>query len=68
MIVIDNKFDIGQFVYLTTDEEQKKRVVIGVKYCPDDLVLYEVQCGLSLSCHHAIELSSEKDIEIKINA
>lgn len=41
-MIIDNEFDLKQIVYLSTDPEQYKRIVIGVKACADGGLLYEL--------------------------
>lgn len=64
MMVIDNKFEIGDFVYLTTDPDQLKRVVTAIKYCKGGELVYGVQCGTVESFHYEFELSTEKDLTL----
>lgn len=61
MMVIDNKFDIGQTVYIKTDDEQKQRIVTSIIVCPNGLI-YECFCSTLESKHYDFELSSERNI------
>ncbi len=67
MIVVNNKFEIGEIVYLVTDQEQRKRVVTGITICPDDSLLYEVITGTSPSKHYDFEISREEDVNMKVS-
>jgi len=58
---ISNKFSRGDFVYLTTDPEQKKRVVICITVFDRDDLSYTVQCGTERSDHYDFEISLEPD-------
>ena len=58
-IVIDNKFEIGDFVYLVTDAEQAKRLVVSICVNKYD-ILYEVIAGTTVSKHYDFELQTEK--------
>lgn len=62
MIVIDNEFEIGELVYLKTDDDQKIRLVTAIKVCPDDSYLYELVCGALQSFHYDFEITREKDV------
>ena len=61
MINIDNKFDIGQIVYLKTDPEQLPRMCTGIKIGRDS-ILYQLCCGVLDSMHYDIEITLEADI------
>lgn len=61
MMVIDNKYSLGQSVYLKTDKEQLERVVTGITQRPSG-VLYLLSCGVNESPHYDIEISVEKNI------
>jgi hypothetical protein len=65
MMVIDNKYSIGETVYLTTDDEQKKRVVTAITVRTLG-VIYELSCGVAVSNHYDFEMSAEEDIEMKV--
>ncbi len=61
MINIDNKFPLGQIIYLKTDKEQMPRIVTAIKITPHELV-YEVYAGTICSNHFDIEMSETADI------
>lgn len=61
MMVIDNKFDIGESVYLRTDREQYERIVTAMCYRMNGILSYELVCGTLSSWHYEIELSKEKN-------
>lgn len=54
-------FDIGDKVFLTTDNDQIERLVIGIYITPLGII-YVVANGVDQSEHYAIELSSEKPV------
>jgi hypothetical protein len=59
--VVNNKYCIGDLVYLKTDKEQSPRIVFCIKVTQTD-VLYEVACGTLTSAHYDFELSKEPNI------
>jgi len=68
MVVIDNRYELGEIVYLVTDPEQRKRLITGIKVCVDKSILYELICGTFQSYHYEAELSTEIDFETKMKA
>jgi len=64
-MVINTKFDIGDILYLKTDEEQLKRMIVGVNVRPNGVV-YLLNCGSIESYHYEIELSREIDVLMTI--
>jgi hypothetical protein len=64
-MIIDNKFDLKQFVYIKTDIDQLKRIVTAIIVCPDNSYLYECTLGVSSSKHYDFELSTEPDMALK---
>lgn len=60
MTVIENKYEIKQKVYLVTDEDQKERLVTGLKVCSGGEIIYQLSCGTSVSDHYDFEISPEK--------
>ncbi|HRQ17713.1 MAG TPA: hypothetical protein PL085_11595 [Agriterribacter sp.] len=54
---INNKFTLKQHVSLSTDTENLKRIVIGIKACADGGVLYELACGKEMTWHYDCEIS-----------
>jgi hypothetical protein len=64
MMVIDNKFEIGQTVYLKTDTEQLMRIITGLTVRATSIV-YELSIGERTSNHFDFEISEEENIQIK---
>lgn len=63
---IETTFDIGEIVFLITDEEQLERIVTRIYVNPNG-VCYEVSCGVASSTHFEIEMSRSKDIHKQLN-
>jgi hypothetical protein len=59
MMVIDNKFNLSQIVYLTTDPDQLARVVTAIRVEGSGLV-YQTTCATFVSEHYDFEISAEK--------
>lgn len=62
MIVIENKYEIGDTVYLKTDAEQQARIVICFKVYKAGEIMYELVSGTIQSSHYDFEISSEKNL------
>jgi hypothetical protein len=61
MKVIDNKFELGQIVFLKTDTDQKERIVTG--FCVRQYgQSYELMQGNAGSWHSDFEISTEKNV------
>ena len=60
MMVIDNKFDIADTVYLKTDMEQLPRIVYAIQVTINGLI-YFISSGTDTSEHYDFEISTEKD-------
>ena len=67
MMVIDNKFDIGQEVYLKTDTDQRMRIVSAIIVRPGNCYSYELACGTDSRWHYDFEISTEKNVLITSN-
>ena len=67
MMVIDNKFDIGEIVYCVTDTDQKEKQVTGLLIRPGGLISYECYAGSNQAWHYDFELSKQKNVLITIN-
>ena len=61
MMLIDNKFNIGDVVYLRTDSDQKERLVTGF-YVRHLSLTYGLGAGADESWHYDFEISVEKDV------
>ncbi len=64
-MIIENKFNIGETVYLVTDEDQKPRIVTGINVTVNGL-RYNLVNGVTDTYHYELEMSSEKNILTKI--
>lgn len=65
-MVIDNKYDFGQVVYLVTDSEQQARIIQSFEVYKNGEILYKVGCGATASYHYDFELSEKENLEIKL--
>lgn len=63
---IQNAFSIGETVYLVTDKDQQKRMVIGI-YVRKNGLTYELSCGQEISYHYDFEMSAKEDVVLKTN-
>ena len=68
MMIIENKFYIGQMVFLITDEDQRPRIISSFQVLPGGYLLYALSCGALNSNHYDIEISESKDELVKINS
>lgn len=59
---IDNKFKVGQLVFLIADNDQLERQVIGIVVTPLGL-MYVLTCnGEGTTEHYEIEISETKNV------
>ena len=65
MMVIENKFEIGQTVYIITDDEQKARLVSGIRVCPGCLIYY-LSYSANVSEHYEFEISETVNEVLKV--
>ena len=60
-LTIKNKFNIGDFVYLSSDADQYKGLIVFIQINPNGL-MYGVSYAGEISLHFEIELSLEKAV------
>lgn len=65
MMLVDNKFEIGQTVYLKTDSEQYPRIVTRLSVTANGIT-YSISSGVIESWHYDFEISEEKDVLINL--
>jgi hypothetical protein len=65
MMIIDNKYNLGDLVYLKTDTEQLQRIITSIHINPGNLI-YELSVDNRTSNHYDFEISSEANELIKI--
>ena len=63
MMVIENKYNIGETVYLVTDVDQKPRIVTGINVTVTG-IRYNLVNGVTDTYHYELEMSAEKNILI----
>lgn len=56
------QFDIGQLVYLKTDNDQHERIITAISLRPNKSVTYCLSFGTTESWHYGIEISCERNI------
>lgn len=56
------EFNIGQIVFLKTDNDQHERMVICISLRPNNSVTYCLAIGNSESWHYGIEISDRIDL------
>ena len=61
MMLIENKFEIGQTVYLKTEKDQSARMVVRLLLTPNG-ILYFLVCGTVESAHYEIEISDKVNV------
>jgi hypothetical protein len=66
MMVLDNKFEIEQTVYLKTDIEQKERIVTGF-YVRNTSITYGLSCGTEETFHYDFEITVNVNILKRTN-
>ena len=57
---INNKFNIGECVFLITDDEQKTRIVTGIQVNPNNMI-YRLQNCTTETWHYDFEIAREKN-------
>lgn len=60
MMLIDNEFNIGDFVYLKTDMEQERGIVTSIVVKQNGGIDYQVSFGTVTYQACSVELSAEK--------
>jgi len=65
-IVTDNKYNIGDTVYLVTDKEQLPRVVYCFLVYRQEII-YRLASGIVTSDHYDFEISDTKNILVDVN-
>lgn len=62
MMVIENTFNIGDFIYLKSDPEQRQRLIVQIAVGGTGAIRYCVSCGTMETWHYDMELTFEKDL------
>ncbi len=57
--ILDNKYELGEIVYLITDPDKFGRMVTGIKACLDQSLVYELTLGTIVTFHYEQEIEKE---------
>ena len=63
-MTINNKYHIGQTVYLITDDQQLPRMVLAVQVRANNQIVYTLAGGTDESFHFEMEISAEKTLQL----
>jgi len=66
-MTIDNKFNLGQEVFLRTDPEQMKRLVTEISIQPNNCIVYQLTLSELTTVHYEMEITNIPDIKMKFN-
>lgn len=66
-MTIDNKFNLGQEVFLRTDPEQMKRLVTEISIQPQGCIIYQLSIAELTSVHYELEITNIPDIKMRFN-
>ncbi|HEY8687744.1 MAG TPA: hypothetical protein VIM07_00805 [Chitinophagaceae bacterium] len=64
--ILNIEYEIGEIIYLKTDEDQKQRIVFAIVVYRNEFV-YRCSCGTVMSDHYDFEMSRELDTTLKTN-
>jgi len=59
-MTINNKFKLGEMVYLRTDPDQFGRIIVAIQITVDGGMLYKLAIGMNEQWHYEVELAREK--------
>lgn len=59
-MIVDNKFEIRETVYLLTDPESLPRIITAF-YVRDKDITYELTCATDSTIHYEFEISTTKN-------
>lgn len=61
MMVIDNKYEIGDIVFLITDVDRKPRIVSSIEVFMNGELMYRLMQGTQYSSHYSFEITEERN-------
>lgn len=59
-MTINNKFKLGEVVFLRTDPEQFARIIVAIQLTVDGGMLYKLAVGMNEQWHYEVEITREK--------
>jgi hypothetical protein len=63
---VDTKYELGQIVFLITDEQQRERMVTGIRFHANGAHGYDISIGDESNYHYECEISGEIDTLKKV--
>jgi hypothetical protein len=60
--MLENKYEIGQIVFVKIDKEQKENMITAILIRPGGCISYELHDGVRNKWFYEFECSEEKDI------
>lgn len=59
-MTINNKFKLGEVVYLRTDPDQFSRIIVAIQITVDGGMLYKLAIGMNEQWHFEVEITRER--------
>lgn len=59
-MTINNKFKLGEMVYLRTDPDQFARIIVALQVTVDGGLLYKLAIGMNEQWHFEVEIARDK--------
>jgi hypothetical protein len=68
MHIHQSSYDLGEIVYLKTDQDQRPRIVIALTIRPGGIasIYYELGCGPESSFHFDIEITNQVNETVRL--
>ena len=60
LFLYKSEYELGDMVYLKTDEDKNVRIITGIKFYIGGSILYTLCLNTTESMHYGIEFSYEK--------
>lgn len=64
-MIITTTYDLGDIVFVKTDEEQKERMITEISIKSPNFALYLLSYGVNNSWHNELEFDREPNLEKK---
>lgn len=66
-MTINNRFKLGEMVYLKTDPDQYARIIVAIQATIDGGLLYKLCVNMSEQWHYEVEIQRDKSIDFLQN-
>lgn len=64
-MIITTTYNLGDIVFVKTDDEQRERMITEISIKSPNFVLYLLSCGVNNSWHNEFEFDSEISLKTK---